>query len=66
MHDMVIRGAQGKVKSYRLADEYYFEEGCFIHELSNDPDDPEVSIARARVAPGQITRWHYLRETSER
>ena len=46
--------------------EYYFEEGCFINELSNGPDDPEVSIARARVESGNITRWHYLLETTER
>jgi mannose-6-phosphate isomerase-like protein (cupin superfamily) len=59
-------GGQGKVKPYRPGDEYYFEEGCFICELSNDPDDPQVSIARARVEPGKITRWHYIRETTER
>jgi len=46
--------------------EYYFEEGCFITELSNSPDDPEVSIARARVEPGKTTRWHRLRDTVER
>lgn len=41
-------------------------EGCFITELSNSADDPAVSIARARLAPGQTTRWHFLRGTSER
>jgi mannose-6-phosphate isomerase-like protein (cupin superfamily) len=46
--------------------EYYFVEGCFITELSNSADDPDVSIARARLAPGQATRWHYLRATGER
>jgi quercetin dioxygenase-like cupin family protein len=46
--------------------EYYFVEGCFITEMSNSADDPEVSIARARLAPGQVTRWHYLRGTGER
>lgn len=46
--------------------EYYFAEGCFINELSNTADDPAVSIARARVAPGVTTRWHRLRDTSER
>ena len=46
--------------------EYYFKEGCYILELSNSPDDPEVSIARARVAPGTTTRWHRLHGTSER
>ena len=57
---------RGEVKPYQPGQEYYFEEGCFINELSNEPDDPAVSIARARVEPGKITRWHYLRETTER
>ena len=46
--------------------EYYFAEGCFINELSNTAQDPAVSIARARVAPGVTTRWHRLRDTIER
>lgn len=46
--------------------EYYFQEGCHILELLNTPDDPALSIARARVAPGEITRWHRLRDTTER
>ena len=46
--------------------EYYFDEGCYINELSNSGDDPQVSIARARVAPGQTTRWHRLHEVCER
>lgn len=52
----------------RAADthEYFFAEGCFISEWSNSPDDPGVSIARARVEPGRTTRWHCLRDTVER
>lgn len=46
--------------------EYYFTEGCYINELSNSGDDPEASIARARVAPGVTTRWHRLAGTTER
>jgi mannose-6-phosphate isomerase-like protein (cupin superfamily) len=46
--------------------EYYFEEGCFITELSNTPDDPAMSIARARVPPGVTTRWHRVKGTTER
>lgn len=41
-------------------------EGCFITELSNSADDPDVSIARARVAPGVTTRWHRVNRTAER
>ncbi|MEZ5572214.1 MAG: cupin domain-containing protein [Halioglobus sp.] len=54
------------VKVCDAAQEYYFIEGCFITELSNSADDPTVSIARARLAPGKTTRWHYLRDISER
>lgn len=46
--------------------EYYFREGCYITELHNTPDDPDVSIARARVEPGATTEWHSLDGTTER
>jgi mannose-6-phosphate isomerase-like protein (cupin superfamily) len=46
--------------------EYPIPEGCFILELSNSLEDPELSIARARVPPGVTTRWHRLRDTAER
>jgi mannose-6-phosphate isomerase-like protein (cupin superfamily) len=53
----------------RTADEdseCYAEEGCYILELSNSPEDPDVSIARARVAHGVTTRWHRLGGVAER
>jgi mannose-6-phosphate isomerase-like protein (cupin superfamily) len=46
--------------------EFLISEGCFISEWSNTPEDPAVSIARARVPPGVTTRWHRLRGTTER
>jgi mannose-6-phosphate isomerase-like protein (cupin superfamily) len=46
--------------------EFYIDEGCYITELANSSDDPELSIARARVLPGVTTRWHRLRGTTER
>lgn len=46
--------------------EYYFEERCHIIEWWNSGDDPQASIARARVEPGVTTRLHRLRDTSER
>ncbi|MBN4059742.1 cupin domain-containing protein [Gammaproteobacteria bacterium AH-315-E17] len=46
--------------------EYYFREGCFITELSNSVDDPELSVAHVRVEPGETTRWHKLLGISER
>ncbi len=46
--------------------EYYFKEGCHILEVLNSADDPALSIARARVAPGVTTRLHALAHTTER
>lgn len=54
------------IKKQNLGNEFYTPERCFITELSNSPDDPDVSIARARVEPGVTTRWHRLSETVER
>jgi mannose-6-phosphate isomerase-like protein (cupin superfamily) len=57
------------VEYIRFADpdeEYFFIEGCHILELSNTPDDPEASIARARVEPGVTTRLHRLQGVTER
>jgi mannose-6-phosphate isomerase-like protein (cupin superfamily) len=48
------------------ADEYYFEEGCYILEYLNHPADPHASIARARVPPATSTRPHRLIDTTER
>lgn len=46
--------------------EQYIPEGCFIRELANSADDPDCSIARARVAPGVTTRLHRLAGIVER
>lgn len=46
--------------------EFYTPERCFITELSNSSDDADVSIARARIAPGVTTCWHRLHGISER
>lgn len=54
------------IRHVPLDQEYWFREGCHILELSNTPADAAVSIARARVAPGQRTRWHRLVATTER
>jgi mannose-6-phosphate isomerase-like protein (cupin superfamily) len=54
------------IKQQNLKNEFYTSEKCYITELSNTPDDPDVSIARARVEPGVTTRWHRLKGTSER
>lgn len=57
---------KSSIKKYDLSREYYFDEGCFITELSNTSDDPSVSIARARVEAGVVTHWHCLRGVTER
>ncbi|MDN5872279.1 MAG: cupin domain-containing protein [Nitrococcus sp.] len=46
--------------------ERYTQEQCHIVETSNTPEDPRVSIARARVEPGVTTRWHRLIGIAER
>lgn len=47
-------GAEMKeaVRRFDPAAESHTAELCFINELSNIADDPALSIARARVAPG--------------
>lgn len=57
---------KSSIKKFEADKEYYFEEGCHIIEISNSADDEEVSIAQARVEPGQQTRWHSLADTTER
>ena len=54
------------IKLLNLDDEYYTQEKCYISELSNTDDDPDASIARARVKPGVTTQWHRLKGTIER
>ena len=54
------------IKKQTALEEFYIPEGCFITELSNSPDDPDASVARARVEPGVTTRWHRLAGTVER
>ena len=54
------------IKKQNLKSEFYTAEKCYITELSNTSDDPDVSIARARVEPGVTTRWHRLKGTYER
>lgn len=69
---LVLKEEQGannmeiRAEIYDPQAEYFFEEGCFITELSNSETDPEVSVARARVEPGKITKWHALEGISER
>lgn len=54
------------IKKYDPSSEYYFDEGCYITEVSNSDDDQQLSIARARVEPGNTTEWHSLTGVTER
>jgi mannose-6-phosphate isomerase-like protein (cupin superfamily) len=54
------------IRRQLLDEEFYTSEGCHITEISNSTDDPEVSVARARLDPGMTTRWHRLHGTAER
>ncbi len=54
------------INCINLNAEFYTSEKCYIIELSNTPDDSDVSIARARVLPGVTTRWHRVIGTIER
>lgn len=54
------------IRRFDPAAEFDTEERCSIIELCNIPEDPDVSIARARLAPGLTTRWHRLVDTTER
>ena len=54
------------IMQQNLGAEFYTDEKCYITELSNTADDPDVSIARARLKPGITTRWHRLQKITER
>jgi mannose-6-phosphate isomerase-like protein (cupin superfamily) len=64
--DKEINKMKESIRPQNLNDEFYTPEKSYITELSNTADDPEVSIARARVAPDVTTRWHRLKRTAER
>jgi mannose-6-phosphate isomerase-like protein (cupin superfamily) len=55
-----------EIRPIDLDAELFTFEQCHIIEVSNSGNDPEVSIARARVEPNVTTRWHYLEDTTER
>lgn len=46
--------------------EFYIEERCYIVEYSNSDNDPDLSIAQARVEPCVTTAWHRLQGVTER
>ena len=57
---------KSKVFPFDPGSEFLTPEGCWIIEMSNDADDPDCSVARARVSPGATTEWHHLEGVAER
>ena len=45
--------------------EFWTEERCYITELLNDPQSPNISIALARVEIDTTTQLHSLRGVQE-
>jgi len=54
------------INRFSAKSEVFIEEGCYIIELRNVRNDPDCSIARARVEPGAKTKLHRLQGTVER
>jgi len=55
-----------QIRKYDPNNEYFIEEQCHINELSNIPEDIEVSIAQARVSPRVTAHWYRLTGIVER
>ena len=66
MTTMTGEGMKAEIKSCQSETEFWTDERCHIIELANSDNDPEVSIARARVEPGVTTAWHRLTQITER
>jgi mannose-6-phosphate isomerase-like protein (cupin superfamily) len=57
---------QARILRHDATKEYFFQEGCYINELSNHEGDDVLSIAQARVEPGVTTMLHRLHRSTER
>ena len=55
-----------EIVKQNLEGEYLTPEGCWIYETWNAESDPSVSVARARVMPGETTQLHGLVGIAER
>ncbi len=55
------------MKVYRTnkLQEFYTDERCFITEILNNEENRDISMAKARVAPGQTTQRHSLKGIEE-
>ncbi len=50
-----------EVVKYDFENEFFTPERCFISETWNSSNDESLSIARARINPGVMTAFHYLK-----
>ena len=57
---------QPNIVKFDSSQEYFFDEGCYITELSNSSEDPGLSVVRVRVESGVTTKLHSLTNTIER
>ena len=53
------------IKKKKLLKEFWTEERCFITELLNDSNSPNISIALARLEMDVTTQLHSLRGIQE-
>jgi mannose-6-phosphate isomerase-like protein (cupin superfamily) len=63
---MIDRSSRREFGVSHQAREFFTSERCWILESWNTPDDPAVSIVRARVEVGVQTQLHQLRGVDER
>ncbi len=59
-------GVLPMIYPYKPETEFETDEHCSIIELLNSPNDPECSIAQARVKPGVTTALHSVTGVVER
>lgn len=63
----LLRGSRGETVCRPAPnDEFKSSENVAILESWNSPHDPGLSVARARLAPGEATEPHRLERTTER
>ena len=53
------------IKKKKLVKEFWTEERCFITELLNDSNSPNISIALARLEMDVTTQLHSLTGVQE-
>lgn len=58
--------SKGEIIQSNATKEYYLEERCFITEILNSAQHPDISISKARVEPGVTTILHRVKNTGEK